>query len=90
MQGTLQVQAFRLAFTLGLENPLSGRAEVSHLHSHPALTQSHEACLGAYGLDIGAGKIVLLVDELVEVDIVVERHLGGVEGENLLLGRLCE
>ena len=41
------------------------------------------------GLDVGTGEIVLLVDELVEIDVLVERHLGGVEGEDLLLGRLC-
>lgn len=86
----LQIQPFnRTAILLRLHNPFLGRTEVVHLHSHPAFSQGHQTSFCANGTDVGTGKIVLLVDELIKVDIITERHLRSVQGENLLLGVFC-
>lgn len=86
----LQVQPFdRTAVLLRLHNPFLGRTEVVHLHPHPAFSQRHQTSFCANGTDVGTGKIVLLVDELIEVDVIAERHLRSVQGENLLLGVFC-
>jgi hypothetical protein len=85
----LQVQTLWLTFALCLQYSLSCRAEVLHVDTHSPLTESQQTRLGTNGLDVGTGQIVLLVDELVQIDVFVQGHLGGVEGEDLLLGRLC-
>jgi hypothetical protein len=85
----LQVQTFWLAFALRLEHTFPRSAEVLHVHPHSPLTKSEKTCLGADSLDVGTRQIVFLVDELIKVDVHVERHLGSVESEDLLLGRLC-
>lgn len=82
----LQVQALWLTLCLRLKDTFPCGAEVLHVNSHTTLTECHETSFGADGLDVGTRKVVLLVDELVEIDILVERHLGGVESKDLLLG----
>jgi hypothetical protein len=82
----LQVQALRLTVSLRLKNTLPCSPEVLHVDTHTTLTEGHETGFGADGLDISTGEVVLLVDELVEIDVHVERHLRGVESEDLLLG----
>lgn len=81
----LQIQALGLALLLGAQDALAGGAEVGHLDAHAALAQGEQAGLGADGLDVGAREVVLLGDELVEVDVLVEAHLAGVEVEDLAL-----
>lgn len=56
----LQVQSLWLALLLGLEYSLAGGPEICHLDPHTSLTQSHQTGLGAYGLDVGTGKVILL------------------------------
>jgi hypothetical protein len=85
----LQVQALWLALALRLQDSFPCRAEVLHVHPHSSLAKGQETGLGTDGLDISTRQIVLLVDKLVQIDILVQRHLGGVEGEDLLLGGLC-
>jgi hypothetical protein len=85
----LQVQTLWLTLSLRLKNTLSCGAEVFHVDPHTTLTEGHETSLGTDGLDVGTRKVVLLVDELVKIDILVERHFGGVESEDLLLGSFC-
>lgn len=75
---------------LGLQDSLPRRPEVLHLDPHSSLTQGHQTGLGADGLDVGTGKVVFLVDELVEVNILIQGHFGGVQREDLLLGSFCE
>jgi len=82
----LQVQAFWLVTLLGLHDPLPRSPKVRHLNSHTSLPQSHQTRLRADRLDIRAGEIVLLVNELVEIHIIVQRHLGSVQGKDLALG----
>ena len=82
----LQVQPFWLSLTLRLHHALPSTPKIGHLHPHSPLSQSPQACLGANGLDICTGKIVLLVDKLIKVDVVVERHFGSVEVEDLAFG----
>jgi len=84
----LQVQALRLAFLLRPQNSLPSGTEVGHLDAHSALPESHETGFGANGLDVGTRQIILLGDELLEVDVLVKRHLAGVQGEDLALGVL--
>ena len=84
----LQVQTLWLALALCLQDSFPRRAEVLHVHPHSSLAQGQKTGFGADGLDIGTRQVVLLVDELVEVDVLVEGHLGRVEGEDLLLGGL--
>jgi hypothetical protein len=84
-----QVQTLWLTLGLRLQYSLPCSAEVLHIDAHSSLTESQETSLGADGLDVGTGEVVLLVDELVKIDVLVEGHFGGVEGEDLLLGRLC-
>ena len=74
---SLQVQALRLALALCLHNSLPRRSEIRHLHPHSPLPQRHQPSFGTNGFDIGTGEIVFLVDKFVEIDVVVERHLGG-------------
>jgi hypothetical protein len=85
----LQVQPLRLALSLRLEDTFPGGTEVLHVDPHTTLTERHETSLGTDGLDVGTGKVILLVDELVKINVFVERHLGGVESEDLLLGSFC-
>lgn len=85
----LQVQALWLTLRLRLEDTFPCGTEILHVDPHTTLTERHETSLGTDGLDVGTGKVVLLVDELVEIDILVERHLGGVESKDLLLGGFC-
>ena len=73
---------------LRLQYTLARCPEVCHLHSHTALPQRHHTRLGTDGFDVGTGQVVLLRDKLLEFHIVVEVHLGGVEGEDLALGVL--
>lgn len=56
----LQVQALGLTLLLRLEHTLPGGAEICHLHAHTTLTQCHHTRLGADGLDVGTGQVVLL------------------------------
>lgn len=84
----LQVQTLWLALILRLEHPIPRRSEVRHLHSHPALSQCHQTRLGADSLDISTRQVILLIYELFEVDILVERHLGCMQCEDLALGVL--
>lgn len=81
----LQVQSFRLTFSLGLHDSLPCRSEVRHLHPHAPLPQGHQPSFRANGLDVGSGEVILLIDKLVKLDIVVERHLGCVKSEDLSL-----
>lgn len=83
----LQVQTLRLALCLCLQHALPGSTEVLHVHPHSSLAESQETSLGANGLDIGTGKVILLVDELIQVNVLVQGHLGCVQGEDFLLGR---
>jgi hypothetical protein len=83
---SLQVQSLWLALCLRLKHSFSGSTEVFHVHPHSPLAESQQTGFGANGFDIGTGEVVLLVDKLVEVNVLVERHLGGVESEDLLLG----
>lgn len=85
----LEIQSLRFTFALRLHHSFTSSAEVLHLHSHTALAESHHTRFRADGLDISTGEVVLLSDELVEVDILIERHLGCVEGEDLLLSVFC-
>lgn len=89
LKSRLQVQTLWLTFRLRLQYSLPCSAEILHVDAHSPLTQSQETGLGADGLDVSTGEVVLLVDELIEIDVLVEGHLGGVECEDLLLGRLC-
>lgn len=82
----LQIQSLRLTLILSLKDTLTSSSEILHLHSHTTLAEGHEAGLGADGLDIGAGKVVLLADEFFEVDVFAEGHFAGVEEEDLALG----
>ena len=75
---SLQVQPFRLSLALRLQHTLSSLTEVIHLNPHPALTKGQQTGLGADSFDIGTRQVILLVDELVQIDILVERHLRGV------------
>ena len=61
----LQVQALRLSFLLRLHDPFPRAPEVRHLHPHSSLSQSHQASLRADSLDVSAGQIIFLIDELV-------------------------
>lgn len=85
----LQIQSFWLAFTLSLHYSLTRRSEVCHLDSHSPFSQCEQACFGTDGFDVGPGKIVLLVDELIKLDVVAEGHLGCVEIEDLAFGVFC-
>jgi hypothetical protein len=67
----LQVQSLGLAFTLRLEYSLSCSSKVFHVDPHSALSQCHQPSLGADGLDIRTGQIILLVDELVKVNVFI-------------------
>ena len=87
---TLQIQAFRLTLALSLEYPFSSSAEIIHVYPHSALSESQQPSLGADSLDIGTREVIFLIDELVKIDVFVERHLGCVEREDLFLGRLCD
>src|SRR5688572_14437416 len=80
---TLQIQTLRLALLLRAKDTLTRRPEVRHLHSHTTLPQRHHTCLRADGFDVSSREIILLRDELLEIYIVVEIHLGCVEGEDL-------
>lgn len=82
----LEVQALGFALALGLEYSLPGSSEVFHLDPHSALTQCHETSLGTDGFDIGTREVVFLADEFVKVDILAQRHLAGVQSEDLSLG----
>lgn len=83
----LQVQALhRATILLRLHDAFPSRPEVVHLYAHATLPQSHKTSFSTNRPNICTGKIVLLVNELVEVDIVAEGHLRSVQGENLLLG----
>ena len=83
---TLQVQFVRHALRLRLHDPLPRAPKVGHLHPHAPLAQGQEPGFRANGFDVGAGEVVFLVDELVELDVVVEGHFGGVEGEDFTFG----
>jgi hypothetical protein len=89
MPPRLQVQALWLTLALCLQHSFPRRAEVLHIDTHSPLTKSQQTCLGTDGLDVGTRQIVLLVDELVQIDVFVQRHLRGMQGEDLLLCRLC-
>lgn len=83
----LQIQPLDgTAVLLCLHNPFSGSTEIVHLHPHPALSQRHQTRLGTDGSNVGSGKVVLLVHELIEIDIVTKGHLRSVQGKDLLLG----
>src|SRR4051812_24584736 len=88
MPTILQVQSLRLTLTLCLKNPLPRSSEIGHLNTHSSFSKSQETSLGANCLDIRTGKIILLIDELLEIDIFIQGHLGGMEGEDLALGDL--
>ena len=85
---TLQVQTLGLTFLLRAQHTLARGPEIGHLDSHPALTQRHHARLGADGLDVGAGEVVLLRDELLELHVLGQAHLARVQEEDLALGVL--
>ena len=85
----LEVQTFRLSLTLGLQDALPCSSKVSHLNTHSPLSESHQPGLRAYGLDVSAGEVILLIDELIQINVLIQRHLGGMQGEDFLLGRLC-
>ena len=85
----LQIQALRLAFTLRLHHAFPRTPEVSHLHPHPPFSQRPQPRLRANCLDISARQIVLLADELIQVDVIIERHLGCVEIKDLAFRDFC-
>jgi len=71
----LQVQTLWLTLSLRLKNTFSCSSEVLHVDTHTTFPKSHETSFRADSLDIGTGKVVLLVDELVKIDVLVEGHL---------------
>lgn len=81
----LQVQTLGLTLCLRLHDSLPRRSEVCHLHPHASLSQRHQASFRTYGFDVSSGEVILLVDELIKVDILVERHLRGVKSKNFSL-----
>ena len=85
----LQIQALGFTLSLRLKNTLPCGTEVLHVDPHTTLAERHKTCLGADGLDVSTRKVVLLVDELIEVDVVTEGHLRSVQGKDLLLGGFC-
>lgn len=85
----LQVETFGLALALGLEHTLSGLSEIGHVHPHSTFSQRHETSFTAHGTDVSTREVILLVDELFEVNILSQRHLGCVEGKDLALGVFC-
>ncbi|TLS25756.1 hypothetical protein PpBr36_07926 [Pyricularia pennisetigena] len=85
---TYNVKSLWLALLLGAQNPLPGSTEVGHLDTHSPLTKRHQPSLRADCLDVGTRQVILLRNELFQIDVLVERHLGGVEGEDLALGVL--
>ena len=85
---TLQVQALRLALLFRAQYSLPSSAEVGHLHPHSALPERHQTGFGANGLDVGTRQVVLLRDKLLEIHVLVERHLAGMERKDLALGVL--
>ena len=85
----LQVQSFNLLLRLRLHDPIPRGPEIGHLHPHSPLAERHQACFGAYCLDVRAGELVFLTDELFELDVFAEGHFGGVEVEDLAFGILC-
>lgn len=83
----LQVQSLHgAAVLLRLHDALPGGTEIFHLHSHPALAQRHQTGFRADRSNIGPGKIIFLVDKLVQINVVTKGHLRRVKSEDLLLG----
>ncbi|KAI6776286.1 hypothetical protein HG530_000231 [Fusarium avenaceum] len=78
----------RLTLLLCTEHSFTCGPEVRHLHPHTSLSKGQQTGLGAYSLDVGTRKVIFLRNELLEIDVVVKAHLGGVECENLALGVL--
>ena len=85
----LQVQPFYLLLRLRLHDPIPRGPEIRHLHPHSPFAKCHEPGLGAYSLDVRAGELVFLTDELFEFDVFAEGHLRGVEVEDLAFGVFC-
>jgi hypothetical protein len=72
---SLQEEALGHVALLLVEGRLLGVLEVRLGHVHPALAQGQQAGLGADGLDVGPGEVVLGLHELLEVDVWAHAHL---------------
>ncbi len=83
---TLQVQTLGDVAFLPVQRLLLGLNEVLLAHLHPPLPQGQHPRLGADGLDVGPTQIVLAHDELLEVDVLGQGHLGRVDVEDVALG----
>lgn len=85
---TLQIQTLRLALLFRAEHSLSRRPEIRHLYPHAAFSERQQTRLRANGLDVSTREVVLLRDELLQVDVFVEAHLGRVQSKDLSLRHL--
>mmetsp|Transcript_1778 Transcript_1778/g.3834 ORF Transcript_1778/g.3834 Transcript_1778/m.3834 type:complete len:429 (-) Transcript_1778:221-1507(-) len=89
--GVLEVQAFGRTRVLLVHDVVARLFELSLRDLHPPLAESEQTRLGAHGLDVRARELILGHDELLEVDVLGEVHLGGVDLEDvparLLVGR---
>mmetsp|Transcript_4964 Transcript_4964/g.16607 ORF Transcript_4964/g.16607 Transcript_4964/m.16607 type:complete len:323 (-) Transcript_4964:459-1427(-) len=81
-----EVEPLGMSPLLLVEHVLLGLAELGLRHLHAALAQRQQAGLGADGLDVRAGELVLGHDEFLKVDVVRQGHLGRVDAEDVPLG----
>ena len=82
----LEVQTLGDVALLPVQRLLLGLDEVLLTDLHPALPQRQHPGLGADGLDVGPAQVVLAHDELLEVDVLGQCHLGRVDVEDVPLG----
>lgn len=83
---TSDIEAIWHVALLEVQHLLLGLLEVLFVYSHTALAKGDQTGLSAHCLDIGSGQVVFSRDQLFELHVVGQAHLGGVDLEDFVLG----
>ena len=83
---SLNIQPFRRALILPIQNFLPRRCKVRFGDPHSPLSEREKTCLGTDSFDIGPTQIVLGHNELLQINVFREAHTRGMESEDMALG----
>merc|ERR1712146_358871 len=83
----LQVHALGI-FPFFLYKAFLSLAHVGLCDFHSPLAEREHASLSADGLNVCAAEVIFRDDEFLEIDVITQSHLGGVDLEDASLGLL--
>mmetsp|Transcript_3239 Transcript_3239/g.6729 ORF Transcript_3239/g.6729 Transcript_3239/m.6729 type:complete len:477 (-) Transcript_3239:80-1510(-) len=81
----LQIKPFRNISLFAIQSLFFCFHEIFLAYFHSAFSQSKHTCFRTHGLDIGTTEFISALNELFQIDIVRQRHLVGMNIENVSL-----